>query len=47
MTLSEKRDQLLKEKVEEKKDPKYKEGYVDGVLDFFNLVKKEEAKKEA
>lgn len=40
MSLEEMRDGLLKEKDDEKREPNYKRGYVDGVLDMYNGVKK-------
>lgn len=39
MTLEEKRDALLKEVSDEKKDPKCREAYTDGVLDMYNAAK--------
>lgn len=41
MTLKEIRDMLCGEKVDEKRDPQYNKGYVNGVLDFYNKMEKE------
>lgn len=41
MTLEEMRDKLLREQTDEKKNPEYKHGYADGVLDMYNEEKKE------
>lgn len=35
------RDRLCREKTKEKKDPEYKKGYWDGVLDMYNESKKQ------
>ena len=40
MTLEEIRDKFCKTKQEEKRDPKYTEGYIDGVLDIYNELKR-------
>ena len=42
MTLEEKRDVLLRQKSDYKLESEYSKGYVDGVLDLYNLAKKEE-----
>jgi len=37
---------LLSTNKRAKDEPEYKTGYVDGVLDFYNIVKKDQDKKE-
>lgn len=50
MELKEKMKQLIKEaksnRYDEQKEPIYKEGYIDGVLDMYNIREENDGKKE-